>query len=196
MNVRHTGTNARSIVCSLVTSSVRRAQHASDRLQNLSIGGLFKAFMPGSARQYLGFLVLAARYIDFALLLRDTHLRNASRIVEQSRRLRMKNPSPKKRPGAREKWVAFAFALIVLVSGVTFAGKIGTAIEMVRTARGLETYRTFWLIEFNWIGFLTLIAGVVVALLIGLGLQLSEHLETRKLMKKYPADKSDRKPSE
>jgi hypothetical protein len=108
----------------------------------------------------------------------------------------MKNPSPKKRPSTREKWIASAVVFIALVSAVTFAGQIGTAIEMVRAGRGLETYRTFWLIEFNWIGFLTLIAGVVVALLIGLGLQLSEHLETRKLMKKYPADKSDRKPSE
>jgi uncharacterized membrane protein len=108
----------------------------------------------------------------------------------------MKHPSAKKRPSLRQQWVAFAVILIALLSATTFAGQIGTAIQMVQAGRGSETFRTFWLIEFNWIGFLTLIAGVVVAILIGLVLQLSGHLETRKLMKKYPADGSERKPFE
>ena len=34
---------------------------------------------------------------------------------------------------------------------------------MVRSGRGLESYRTFWLVEDNWIGFLIFIACVVIA---------------------------------
>jgi hypothetical protein len=108
----------------------------------------------------------------------------------------MKSPSSKKRISLREKWIAFALIFIALASAASMAQQIRTGIEMVRTGRGLETFRTFWLIEFNWIGFLTLIAGAIAALLIGLGLRLFEHLERRKLMKKYPPDRSNRKQSE
>lgn len=108
----------------------------------------------------------------------------------------MKKTSSKKRLSSREKWIAFVLILMALVSAANMAQQIGTAIEMVRAGRGLETYRTFWLIEFNWIGFLALVAGVIVALLVGLGLRLSEHLEMRKLMKKYAPDRLDQESSE
>jgi hypothetical protein len=108
----------------------------------------------------------------------------------------MNSPSSKKRISLREKWIALAIIFTALASPASMAQQIRTGIEMVRTGRGLETFRTFWLIEFNWIGFLTLIAGVIAALLIGLGFRLVEHLETRKLMKKYAPDGSNRKQSE
>jgi hypothetical protein len=59
------------------------------------------------------------------------------------------------------------------------------AIQMVGSGRGLETYRTFWFVEFNWIGFLVLCGTIVIALAIALGSRLWEHLQWRALEKKY-----------
>jgi len=60
-----------------------------------------------------------------------------------------------------------------------------TAVQMVRSGRGLDTYRTFWLVEFNWIGFLILFGLIPVALLGGLLLRFQERREWRSLEKKY-----------
>jgi hypothetical protein len=60
-----------------------------------------------------------------------------------------------------------------------------TAVQMVRSGRGLETYHTFWLVEFNWIGFLVLFALIPVALLVGLLFRFQERREWRSLEKKY-----------
>ena len=62
-----------------------------------------------------------------------------------------------------------------------------TAVQMVRSGRGLDTYRTFWLVEFNWIGFLVLFGLIPVALLVGLFFRLHEHRQWRSLERKYGA---------
>ena len=59
------------------------------------------------------------------------------------------------------------------------------AVHMVSTGRGLETYRTFWLVEFNWVGFLVLCGAIAVALGVALLLRLRDHLQWRALEKKY-----------
>lgn len=76
-------------------------------------------------------------------------------------------------------FIAGITGLVGLVSMVV------TAIEMVASGRGLESYRTVWLIEFNWIGFLILIATFILALLIALGFQFHEYLLWRSLENKY-----------
>lgn len=55
------------------------------------------------------------------------------------------------------------------------------AIEKVRTGRGLDTYRTHWLMEFNWVGFLVFLTAVALALAIGLFFRYKEWREIRKL---------------
>ena len=60
-----------------------------------------------------------------------------------------------------------------------------TAVQMVRSGRGLDTYRTFWLVEFNWIGFLVLFGLIPVAVLVGLFFRLHEHRQWRSLERKY-----------
>jgi hypothetical protein len=81
------------------------------------------------------------------------------------------------------------FVVGLALSGIAAYAGLGymvtTAIDMVRAGRGLETYRTFWLVEFNWISFLVLIAGVVVAFVVALVFQLREHLLWRSLERKY-----------
>lgn len=68
---------------------------------------------------------------------------------------------------------------------------ISKAINMVRAGRGLETYRTFWLVEFNWLGFLILLGALVVALVIGLVFRYREYLLWRSLEKKYTSKKKN-----
>jgi hypothetical protein len=80
----------------------------------------------------------------------------------------------------------------VWVAGIAAFGAIAAmvliAIEKVRTGQGLDTYRTHWLVEFNWVGFLVLLAAVVVALAIGLFFRYKEWREIRKLQDKYSGE--------
>ena len=59
------------------------------------------------------------------------------------------------------------------------------AFKMVRTGHGLETYKTFWLVEFNWIGFLSFVVATAIALLIGLALRMRHNRELNQLEVKY-----------
>jgi hypothetical protein len=58
---------------------------------------------------------------------------------------------------------------------------------MVRAGRGLETYRTFWLVEFNWLGFLIFTGAAILAVLVAAVFRIREHLQWRALEKKYRA---------
>ena len=77
------------------------------------------------------------------------------------------------------------------------AGIAGTArillvaIEKVMSGRGLETYRTVWLVEFNYIGVLVLFAAVVVALAAGGALWLHDWWQWRSLERKYGQERGD-----
>ena len=59
------------------------------------------------------------------------------------------------------------------------------AIEKIRAGRGLDTYRTHWLVEFNWIGFLVFIFATILALLIGLFFRYREFREIKNLQERY-----------
>ena len=76
-------------------------------------------------------------------------------------------------------WVAG----IAAIGGIV--GMVLIAIEKVRTGHGLDTYRTHWMVEFNWIGFLVFLAAVAVALAIGWFFRYKEWREIRKLQDKY-----------
>lgn len=69
-----------------------------------------------------------------------------------------------------------------------------TAIEKINAGHGLDTYRTKWLVEDNWIGFLTFFAVttvvVAVAALIGWFQRRKEQREVEQLQAKY-SDHSD-----
>jgi hypothetical protein len=83
--------------------------------------------------------------------------------------------------------VGFAVAGLASFSGLAYM--LSTAIEMVRSGHGLETYRTFWLVEFNWLGFLVFCGAIVVALIVALALRIREHMQWRSLERKYGAPK-------
>ena len=76
----------------------------------------------------------------------------------------------------------------------SFAGLahlITRAIDKVLSGQGLETYRTFWLVEFNYVGVLVLFGAVILALIVGTALQIHERWLIRGLEKKYGGHASD-----
>jgi hypothetical protein len=77
------------------------------------------------------------------------------------------------------------FILSAVASFFGLGYMLYTAVQMVRLSRGLETYRTFWLVEFNWSGFLIVFALIPVVLLVGLGFRVHENRQWRLLEKKY-----------
>lgn len=94
---------------------------------------------------------------------------------------------PKKRPFSRCLAVGFVFVGMASFSRLGYM--LSKAVHMVASGRGLETYRTFWFVEFNWIGFLVLCAAVVVAFTVAVFLRLREYMQWRSLERKYGAPK-------
>lgn len=83
---------------------------------------------------------------------------------------------------------------IWIAGAASFGGLIAMlllAIEKVRVGQGLDTYRTHWMVEFNWIGFLLFLAATVLALGVGLLLRLKERREIQQLQKKYSHENHD-----
>ena len=83
----------------------------------------------------------------------------------------------------RSFWPSFTLMLLAGVAGV--ARIISVAIDKIASGHGLDTYRTVWLVEFNYIGVLILFAAIVLALLISGGMWLHEWWQWRSLEKKY-----------
>ena len=77
----------------------------------------------------------------------------------------------------------------IVISGLASFGAlvaiVAIAVLKVRGGEGLETYRTLWLVENNWIGFLIFVAVAIVALFVGLLFRLKEWREVRELQNKY-----------
>lgn len=96
-------------------------------------------------------------------------------------------PTPKKR--LKTFFLCMGFVLMSLAGFAGVAHMISLAISKVASGRGLETFRTVWLVEFNYIGFLVTLVGVVVALLIAASFWLRDWLQWRKLGKKYSGGK-------
>lgn len=87
------------------------------------------------------------------------------------------------------RWMMAGFVVMTIASFSGLAAMITIAMEKIRTGKGFETYRTTWLVEFNYIGMLVLFGAAVVALLIGGYLRFREYSKWRKFERKYSADK-------
>ena len=72
-----------------------------------------------------------------------------------------------------------------VVSFGGLAAMIFIAVNEIRAGRGLDTYRTLWMVEDNWIGFLVFVVAAVVALAVGFFFRLKECRELRELESKY-----------
>jgi len=85
--------------------------------------------------------------------------------------------------------VLIGIAVGGVVSLVALVGMVLIAWEKVQSGRGFETYRTHWLVEFNWVGFLVFLGSVGLALLVGLLFRLKEWREIKDLERKYGAER-------
>jgi hypothetical protein len=83
------------------------------------------------------------------------------------------------------RWMIVGFVVMGLASFSGLAALILRAIEKVRSGEGLATYRTVWLVEFNYVGVLVLFAAIFVALCIGGVMRYLEYREWRDLETKY-----------
>lgn len=92
---------------------------------------------------------------------------------------------PRRQLSPAPRWLTAGFLLGGLASISGLAYMLSTAVQMLASGRGLETYRTFWLVEFNWLGFLVSCAAIVIALVVAAFLRLREYLQWRSLERKY-----------
>jgi uncharacterized membrane protein len=85
----------------------------------------------------------------------------------------------------RHRFIQIGLVVLGVTSIVAHIAMVLAGIEKVNTGHGLDTYRTFWLIRFNWVGFLVLIVAIGVAL-IGVGwFRYLEWRELDQLRKRY-----------
>jgi hypothetical protein len=66
-----------------------------------------------------------------------------------------------------------------------------TAIEKIRNGQGLETYRTVWLVEFNYVGVVVLFGAIATTLVVALWFRWREEREWRDFERKYGASEND-----
>ncbi len=83
------------------------------------------------------------------------------------------------------------FVVAGITSFVALIAMVATGIEKVNTGHGLDTYRTFWLVEFNWVAFLVLIGATIIALIGGGYLRYLEWRELRELQRRYSGQGHD-----
>jgi membrane protein implicated in regulation of membrane protease activity len=88
-------------------------------------------------------------------------------------------------------WLVVGFVLMGVASLSGLGFMLYTAIRMVASGRALDTYRTFWLVEFNWLSLLILCACIVVALAVGFALRIRERMHWRELEAKYGKNRRD-----
>ena len=83
------------------------------------------------------------------------------------------------------RWMILGFVVMGIASFGGLAAMIAIALDKTRSGKGLDTYRTTWLFEFNYIGMLVLFGAIVMALLIGGYFRFCEYRKWREFERKY-----------
>lgn len=83
------------------------------------------------------------------------------------------------------RWMIVGFVLMGVTSFGGIAVLIMRALEKIQSGESLATYRTTWLVEFNYVGVLVLFGAILVALCVGGVMRFCENREWRNLEKKY-----------
>jgi len=83
------------------------------------------------------------------------------------------------------RWMRIGLLLASVAAAFGLISMMIIGIVMVRSGRGLEGYRTVWLVQYNWIGFLAFIVALVAALLVGLVFRRRERQRWSELERKY-----------
>ena len=83
------------------------------------------------------------------------------------------------------RWLCGGIFIAGLAAVAGLTRLVSVAIDKVASGRGLDTYRTVWLVEFNYVGVLVLFGAVVVALLVASGMWLYDWWQWHSLARKY-----------
>ena len=83
------------------------------------------------------------------------------------------------------KSMIFGFIIMGIAAFSGLGALVTLAVQKVISGHGLDTYRTVWLVEFNYVGLLVMFGAVLVVALIGGGFKLHEYFQFRALEKKY-----------
>ena|SRR5438067_1344 len=94
-------------------------------------------------------------------------------------------------PKKRIRWAVAGYLLTAFISFALLGDLIIRAFKKVVEGEGLDSYRTFWQVEFNYIGILVLFGCIPVALVVGALWRLREYLQWRDLERKYRGRKRD-----
>ena len=87
------------------------------------------------------------------------------------------------------RWMIFGFVVMGIASFGGLAAMIAIGIDKVRSGKGLDRYRTLWLVEFNYIGMLILLGAIAVAFVIAGLLRFVEYKKSRNFERKYGIEK-------
>jgi uncharacterized membrane protein len=82
-------------------------------------------------------------------------------------------------------WLLIGIFVVGIASAIVLWSQIKHAIQVVVSGHGLDTYNTPWLVEFNSIGALVLVASIGIVLLVGAIFRIRTYLEVKALERKY-----------
>ena len=85
----------------------------------------------------------------------------------------------------RHRLISVGFIIQGIAWVLGMAAMILIAVTMVQNGRGMETYRSVWLVEDNWIGFLVFIGCAIATLIVAATFRLRDHLEQRSFEKTF-----------
>jgi hypothetical protein len=94
-------------------------------------------------------------------------------------------PNARQTHAGRQRWISVGFVIQGIASVLGLAAMILIAVTMVQSGRGMETYRSVWLVEDNWIGFLVFVGSAIAALILGAAFRFRDYLEQRSFEKKF-----------
>ena len=80
----------------------------------------------------------------------------------------MSAPLQPPKPRRSSRWLVACLVVLGVAAAVSLAAMVQMALAKLSSGHGLDTYRTFWLVEFNWVVFLAFMACCLVAIAAGL----------------------------
>jgi TctA family transporter len=109
------------------------------------------------------------------------------RVEPSSTCLEIDKVNPLGKSTRRRRFLFIGFSVTAIASVLGLLRLLTIAIGKVLSGQGLETYRTVWLVEFNYVALLVLFAALVVAWMVSMVVWWREERQWRDFERKYLA---------